>query len=83
MEWLILRHERIFSFRNAEMFLQCFSRTAAFDELSRKNELAEKVDLSREYIADIERGLKNISLRKLYMLADVLNTKCSDLVNFD
>jgi len=48
-----------------------------------QNELAEKADLSREYIADIERGLKNISLRKLYIIADILNTKCSDLINFD
>ena len=48
-----------------------------------QNELAEKVNLSREYIADIERGLKNISLRKFYMIVDVLNIKCSDLINFD
>ena len=48
-----------------------------------QNELAEYVDLSREYIADIERGLKNISLRKLYMIADVLNVKCSDLIDFE
>jgi len=48
-----------------------------------QNELAEYVNLSREYIADIERGLKNISLKKLYMIADVLNIKCSELVNFD
>ena len=48
-----------------------------------QNQLAEKVDLSREYVADIERGLKNISLRKLYAIADVLNVKCSDLVDFD
>lgn len=48
-----------------------------------QNELAEKVNLSREYIADIERGLKNISLRKLYMIVDALCIKCSDLINFD
>ena len=48
-----------------------------------QNELAELVDLSREYIADIERGLKNISLKKLYLIADVLNVKCSNLINFD
>ena len=48
-----------------------------------QNQLAEMVDLSREYIADIERGLKNISLKKLYAIADTLNIKCSDLVNFD
>ena len=46
-------------------------------------ELAKLVDLSREYIADIERGLKNISLKKLYLIADVLNVKCSNLVDFD
>lgn len=48
-----------------------------------QNELAEIVDLSREYIADIERGHKNISLRKLYSIADALKTKCSCLINFD
>ena len=48
-----------------------------------QNQLAESVDLSREYIADIERGLKNISLKRLYYIADVLGIKCSQLVNFD
>ena len=48
-----------------------------------QNTLAEAVDLSREYIADIERGLKNISLRKLYRIADILEVKCSELVDFD
>ena len=48
-----------------------------------QNDLAEYVELSREYIADIERGLKHISLRKLFMIADVLQVKCSDLINFD
>ena len=37
-----------------------------------QNELAELVDLSREYIADIERGLKNISLKILVI--SVFNT---------
>lgn len=48
-----------------------------------QNELAEAVDLSREYVADVERGLKNISLRKLYLIADTLNAKCSNLFDFD
>ena len=47
-----------------------------------QNALAEAVDLSREYIADVERGLKNISLRKLYLIADVLDIKCSNLFDF-
>ena len=46
-------------------------------------ELSERIDLSREYLADVERGLKNISLRKLYAIADALKVKCSDLVDFE
>lgn len=45
--------------------------------------LAEKTDLSREYITRIENGQKFVSLRKLFLLADVLKVKFSDLTNFD
>ncbi len=48
-----------------------------------QNLLAEKVDLSREYVADVERGHKRISLKKLFAIADALNIKCSELVDFD
>ncbi|MDD3437736.1 MAG: helix-turn-helix transcriptional regulator [Candidatus Gastranaerophilales bacterium] len=51
-------------------------------KLSQEN-LAEMVDLSREYIADIERGHKRISLKKLFLIADTLEVKCSDLINFN
>lgn len=45
--------------------------------------LAEKVDLSREYITRVENGQKFISLRKLFALADVLDVKFFDLTNFE
>ncbi len=45
--------------------------------------LAEKINLSREYIVRVEKGQKNISLKKLFMLSDVLEIKFSDLTNFD
>lgn len=45
--------------------------------------LAEKVDLSREYITRVENGQKFISLKKLFLIADVLNVKISNLTNFD
>lgn len=45
--------------------------------------LAEKVDLSREYITRIENGQKFVSLKKLFLLADALEVKFSDLTNFD
>ncbi len=48
-----------------------------------QEKLAEIVDLSREYIADVERGHKRISLKKLFMITDALEVKFSDLANFD
>jgi transcriptional regulator with XRE-family HTH domain len=45
--------------------------------------LAEKVDLSREYITRVENGQKFISLRKLFLLADVLGVNFCDLTNFE
>lgn len=48
-----------------------------------QNQLAELVDLSREYVADVERGHKRISLKKLFSVVDALEIKCSDLVDFD
>lgn len=47
-----------------------------------QNQLAEIVDLSREYLADIELGLKRISLKKLFAIADALEVECSQLINF-
>lgn len=44
--------------------------------------LAEKVDLSREYITRVENGQKYISLRKLFLIADVLEVSFSTLTNF-
>ena len=48
-----------------------------------QNELAEIVDLSREYVADVERGHKRISLKKLFAIVDALNVKCSDIIDFE
>ena len=47
-----------------------------------QEKLAEMVDLSREYIVRVESGHKRISLKKLFAIADALETDCSDLVNF-
>lgn len=48
-----------------------------------QEKLAELVDLSREYITRVERGQKNISLKKLFAIADALNVKFRDLADFD
>ena len=47
-----------------------------------QNQLAELVGVTREYIADIERGHKRVSLKKLFAIADALEIKCSNLIDF-
>jgi len=49
----------------------------------RQIDLATALDLSEDYICRVENGLKSLSLKRLFMLADVLEVKVSDLVNFD
>lgn len=47
-----------------------------------QEKLAEIVDLSREYITRVERGQKNISLKKLFAIADALDVDFCNLTNF-
>lgn len=49
----------------------------------RQLDLATAMDLSEDYICRVENGLKFMSLKKLFQLADVLEVKMSDLINFD
>ena len=48
-----------------------------------QNALEEMVDLSREHLACIETGKEYISLRKLFLIADVLEVPLQKLINFD
>lgn len=47
-----------------------------------QEQLAELVDLSREYITRVERGQKNISLKKLFAIADALGVDFCLLTDF-
>ena len=49
----------------------------------RQLDLATALDLSEDYVCRVENGLKPISLKRLFQLADVLEVKMSDLVDFD
>lgn len=42
--------------------------------------LAEKADLHRTYVADIERGKRNVSLRNIEKIAMALNITMSQLM---
>ena len=48
-----------------------------------QNQLAEMCDLSREHLACIETGKEYISLRKLFLTADVLGVPVKSLIDFD
>ena len=48
-----------------------------------QNQLAEKVDVGREYIAKIETAKKCVSLKLLFKIAEALNVNEKDLFNFE
>jgi len=49
----------------------------------RQLDLALAMDLSEDYICRVENGIEFLSLRKLFQLADILEVKMSDLIDFD
>jgi transcriptional regulator with XRE-family HTH domain len=48
-----------------------------------QNQLAECVELSREHIGSVETGKDFLSLRKLFEIADILETPVKNFMNFD
>lgn len=48
-----------------------------------QNQFAEMVNFSREHLACIETGKEYVSLRKLFLIADILEISLKDLINFD
>jgi transcriptional regulator with XRE-family HTH domain len=63
------------------------SRALGIAVVKRRNEmslsqeaLAERAQLHRTYISDIERGARNVSFRTLYRLAYALDLECATLV---
>lgn len=44
-----------------------------------QDELAERADLDRTYVSDVERGLRNPSIKTLARLADALSVTLGDL----
>ncbi|MDR1327166.1 MAG: helix-turn-helix domain-containing protein [Heliobacteriaceae bacterium] len=45
--------------------------------------LADYLVLTREHISRVENGQEYLSLRKVFLLADTLGVKVSELFNFD
>lgn len=49
----------------------------------RQIDIATAMDLSEDYICRVENGLKSMSLKRLFQLADILEVKMTDLIDFD
>lgn len=47
-----------------------------------QNELAEKLDISREHLAKVETAKRCISLQLLFKICELLDTEEKDLFNF-
>ena len=47
-----------------------------------QNELAEKLDISREHLAKIETAKRTVSLDLLINISEELKTKVKDLIDF-
>lgn len=45
-----------------------------------QEDLSEKSGISSDYISEIERGKKNPSIKRLYIIADVLNIEAYKLL---
>ena len=66
---LIILGRNIFYARKAKKFSQ--------------NELAEKLDISREHLAKLETGKRRISLKLLFALSEILEIEESKLLTFE
>ena len=69
MSRLLLLGQNIKKYRKAKNFSQ--------------NKLAEMIDLSREQLACIETGKEYISMRKLFLIADILEIPLKNIIDFD
>lgn len=45
-----------------------------------QEKLAELADIDRSYMGNIERGEKNVTLKKVYEICDALDVKAHDLI---
>ena len=70
---------------NEQDILKQFGRNVKAERVRQgysQEALAEKLDLSKEYICRVERGQKYMSLRKLFQLCDALDVDFCKLTNF-
>lgn len=70
---------------NKEELLKKFGKNVKIERIKKdltQEKLAEKMNVSQNYIANIERGKENMSLGKILELAKHLNVHIEHLLNF-
>ena len=49
----------------------------------KQSDLVVALNCTYEFICHVEKGRMSISLKKLFQLADILEVKMTDLINFE
>ena len=71
---------------NKKELLKIFGKNVKIESIKKdltQEQLAEKMDVSQNYIACIETGKQNMSLGKILELAQNLNTDIHNLLSFN
>jgi len=71
---------------NKETLLKKFGKNVKIERIKKdltQEKLAEIMNISQNYIANIERGKQNMSLGKILELAEKLEVKISKLLDFE
>ena len=71
---------------NKETLLKKFGKNVKIERIKKdltQEKLAETMNISQNYIANIERGKQNMSLGKILELAEKLEVKISKLLDFE
>ena len=71
---------------NKDTLLKKFGKNVKIERIKKdltQEQLAEILDVSQNYIANIERGKANMSLGKILELSKALNLKINVLLNFE
>ena len=63
-----------------EVFGRNLRRARRLKEVSQE-ELALRADLSRTYVSEVERGIRNVSIDNMGLLAEALGVPLRDLVD--
>ena len=71
---------------NKQTLLKKFGKNVKIERIKKdltQEQLAERMNVSQNYIANIERGKANMSLVKIMILCEKLGVEIGSLINFE